>query len=84
MGLTRIGNNKVRKALNRWGDYVIDDVKRIVVETAKIIRDEAKARAPVDSGYLRDHIEMEILNGGLTAVVHVGAEYAIDVCRLRW
>lgn len=79
MGVTRFGNLKVQKALNRWGNYVISDVKRIVVETATIIRNEAKARVPVDSGDLRDSIEMEILNDGLTAIVHVGVFYAIFV-----
>lgn len=79
MGITRIGANKVRKALNRWGEAIEADVKRIVVETANLLKAEAVARAPEDTTALKQSIEVHILNDGLTAIVTVGAHYAIYV-----
>lgn len=79
MGITRIGANKVRKALNRWGEAIEADVKRIVVETANLLKAEAVARAPEDTGDLKRSIEVDILNDGLTAIVTVGVHYAIYV-----
>lgn len=75
----KIGNREMSRALNRYGDSVIRDVKRIIVETAQIILSNAKALAPVDDGNLRDSIEMEVLMGGLKAKVQVTAHYAIYV-----
>lgn len=69
----------MRRAVQRYGDSVIDEIKRIVLETAQLIQSEAKARAAVDEGALRDSIEMEIFDGGLRAVVRVTSEYAIYV-----
>ena len=79
MGITRIGANKVRKALNRWGEAIEADVKRIVVETANLLKAEAVARAPEDTGDLKRSIEVDILNDGLTAIVTVGVHYAIYI-----
>lgn len=79
MGITRIGANKVRKALNRWGEAIEADVKRIVVETAYLLKAEAVARAPEDTGDLKRSIEVDILNDGLTAIVTVGVHYAIYI-----
>lgn len=79
MGITRIGANKMRKALNRWGESIEADVKRIVVETANLLKTEAVARAPEDTGDLKKSIEVEILNDGLTAIVTVGVHYAIYI-----
>ncbi|WP_084246791.1 HK97-gp10 family putative phage morphogenesis protein [Planomicrobium okeanokoites] len=67
------------RALNRYGDSVIREVKRIVVETAQIILSNAKMLAPVDDGNLRDSIEMEVRMDGLKAKVQVTAHYAIYV-----
>lgn len=84
MSVTRFGSRALSSALRRWGNQIEDEIKRIVVETAAVIQTEARARAPVDSGYLRQSIEVEVLQGGLTAIVTVDADYAIDICRLRW
>lgn len=78
-GRVKIGNRKMQWAVAEFGDRILEEVRRIVVETAQIIQSEAKARAPVDSSNLRDSIEMEIFDGGLKAVVRVTAEYAIYV-----
>ena len=83
MGITRIGSKEVRRALKKWGSAIESDVSRIVYETARIIEAQAKALAPVDEGNLRDSIEMQI-TGEYSAVVHVGAFYAINRCRLHW
>lgn len=67
------------RAIERYGDDVLGEVKRIVVSTAQLIQSTAKALAPVDDGALRDSIEMELLQDGLTAKVTVGVEYAVYV-----
>ncbi|MEK4700366.1 HK97-gp10 family putative phage morphogenesis protein [Solibacillus sp. FSL R7-0668] len=79
MGITRFGNRQLSKALDRWGDNIIADVKRIVVETAELLKTEAVARAPHDTGDLKRSIEVTVLADGLTAIVTVGAHYAIYI-----
>lgn len=69
----------MQRAIRRYGDNVIDEVKRIIVETAYIIHSNAQALATVDEGNLRDSIEVEILPDGMTAIVRVTAHYAIYV-----
>lgn len=73
------GNRGLQRAIRRYGDDVLDEIKRIVVETAYIIHSNAQALAPVDDGNLRDSIEVELLNDGMKAVVRVTANYAIYV-----
>ncbi|MGN7409966.1 HK97-gp10 family putative phage morphogenesis protein [Sporosarcina sp. SAFN-010] len=75
----KVGNRALANALKKYGDSVIDDVKRIITETAYIIMNNAKVMAPVDDGNLRDSIEVEIVPGGMTAIVRVTANYAIYV-----
>lgn len=79
MSVTRFGSRALSSALRRWGNQIEDEIKRIVVETAAVIQTEARARAPVDSGYLRQSIEVEVLNGGLTAIVTVDASYSVFI-----
>lgn len=79
MGLTRFGAKSLQVALNKWGEDVLDRVKEIIVETGTILRNEAIARAPSDTGELKRTIEMTVAPDGLTAIVHVGVHYAIYV-----
>ena len=79
MARIKFGGQELLRAVARFEDGVLDEVKRIVYETARVIQSNAKALAPVDDGNLRDSIEMTILNGGYLAKVTVGAEYAIYV-----
>lgn len=80
MGNTiKLGNKQLSAALHRYGENVRDEVKRIITETAYIIMNNAKVMAPVDDGNLRDSIEVEIVQGGMTAIVRVTANYAIYV-----
>lgn len=78
MGITRIGNKKIQRALKKWGSDIEDKVSEIVYETARIIEAQAKALAPVDEGNLRDSIELTI-TGKFSAMVQVGTMYAIYV-----
>ena len=78
MGITRIGSKEIRRALKKWGSAIEEDISNIVYETARIIEAQAKALAPVDEGHLRDSIEMQI-TGEYSAVVHVGAHYAVYI-----
>lgn len=75
----KIGNRALSNALKKYGDGILDEVKRIVVETAYIILSNAQALAPVDDGNLRDSMEVELMPNGLTAIVRVTANYAIYV-----
>lgn len=78
-GRVTIGSRELSGVVREYSDDVLDEIKRIVVGTAQIIQSTAKALAPVDDGSLRDSIEMDVLQGGLTAKVSVGVEYAIYV-----
>ncbi|MFL0365378.1 HK97-gp10 family putative phage morphogenesis protein [Pseudobacillus sp. 179-B 2D1 NHS] len=75
----RFGGGDIARALAQYGDQVENEVKRIIAETAYIIQSNAQALAPVDDGNLRSSIEVQLLEGGLTAKVSVGAHYAIYV-----
>ena len=78
-GRVTFGSRELTRAIERYGDDVLEEVKQIVVGTAQIIQSTAKALAPVDSSALRDSIEMEVMPGGLKAKVQVTAEHAIWV-----
>ncbi|MFD2704237.1 HK97 gp10 family phage protein [Salibacterium lacus] len=75
--ITKRGDITFEKAIERFEQQIIDEVKRIVAETTEIIVSEAKALAPVDEGNLRRSIEPEYDNDGLSAMITVGAEYGI-------
>jgi len=79
MAQIKFGGHELLRAVARFEDGVLDEVKRIVYETARVIQSNAKALAPVDLGNLRDSIEVTILNGGYVAKVTVGANYAVWV-----
>ncbi|MBY0157273.1 HK97-gp10 family putative phage morphogenesis protein [Cytobacillus oceanisediminis] len=79
MANIRFGSRRLSRAVQRFGEGVIDEVKRIVVETAYMIQANARSLAPEDDGNLKNSIEVQIRDGGLTAVVTVGAHYAIYV-----
>jgi len=84
MGRVTKGWPKLARYADDYSEDIQKRVKKIVLETAQLIVSNAKARAAVDEGELRDSISMEILNGGFSAVVHVGAEHAVNVCRPYW
>lgn len=53
----------------------LDDIEKLIRLHTNTMWRLAKGYAPVDTGYLRDHIEMKI--DGLTGMVSSTAEYAI-------
>lgn len=75
----KFGNKRLEMSLERYEKHVIGKVKTIVAETAAILQSQATLLAPVDEGNLKQSIEIQFLKGGLTAIVTVGAEYAIYV-----
>ncbi|ANU28455.1 HK97-gp10 family putative phage morphogenesis protein [Planococcus versutus] len=79
MGTIKYGWPKLESHAREYADKVEKRAKQIVLETAQIIQAQVKARAPRDGGHLIDSVTLEIENGGYTAVVHVGAFYAIYV-----
>lgn len=56
----------------------LQDVKDLVKSHGARMWKNAKFFAPVDTGYLRDHIEMSIFDSGLSVRVSSTAEYAPD------
>lgn len=79
MSKITFGAKQLSAAIHKYGDAVVDDVKKIVSDTAYLIQANARSLAPEDSGDLRKSIEVEIKDGGFVAVVTVGAHYAIYV-----
>jgi len=79
MPIVGFGDKRFEFAAKQYEKYVIKEVKRIIKETAEMIATQAKALAPVDEGWLRDSIDVRYMNGGLSAYIHVAAEYAVYV-----
>lgn len=79
MGITRFGNKRVQKALQRWEKDIIDDVKDVIEQTLYFLKREIKTRVPKDTGYLMDSIEVQLAPDRLSGELHIGAEYAIYV-----
>jgi len=73
------GKKMFKRAIKEFEKEFIQEVKRVVVETAKIIQANAVALAPADDGYLKKSIEIRYFNRGLSAEIIVGAHYAIYV-----
>ena len=73
----KFGSRSLSNALKKYGEEVEREVKRIIFHTAYRIHGEAISLAPYDEGNLKGSIEVEIVDGGLTAVVRVTANYAV-------
>lgn len=69
---------QLMRAAQRFEEGLLDKVSDIVYETARLIKSQAQALAPVDDSGLKDSIEMKML-GKYNAEVTVGANYAIWV-----
>lgn len=78
-GIVTMGDKKFELAVVRYEQKYEREIKRIVAETAEIMASEAKANAPVDTGALRDSIQVDYSSDGLTASVTVGASYGAYV-----
>ena len=53
--------------------------RTLVAKSAYEIEGRAKVKAPVDTGNLRNSINTDIVNNGLTGIIHAAAEYAAYV-----
>lgn len=74
------GNKALEKYAREYRKKIVSKVRRIVLNTARLIEDTAKSLAPVDEGQLRQSIETTILSSdGLSAQVLVSAEHGIWV-----
>ncbi|NSW92317.1 MAG: HK97 gp10 family phage protein [Firmicutes bacterium] len=56
-----IGVNELIKNLEAVSDNITKDLTKAVKAGAKIVLDDAKARAPVDTGELRDNMTMRVV-----------------------
>lgn len=69
---------KMKIVSSRWGEALEskrEAVSQIVRSTAFAIEADAKSRAPVDTGFLRNSIKATIEQGEIVAKVVVGADY---------
>lgn len=73
------GNRKLQRAFDKYKEDVERHVKKVVQNTATMIFTEVKARMPRDSGAMQDSVTLKIEDNGLSAVIHIGAFYAIYV-----
>ncbi|PUB12624.1 HK97-gp10 family putative phage morphogenesis protein [Paenisporosarcina sp. OV554] len=78
-GHISFGSGKLSKALKQYGEGIENEMKYIITQTAYLIQANAKSLAAFDDGNLKDSIEVEFKNGGLTAIVRVTASYAVYV-----
>ncbi|ASF54196.1 HK97 gp10 family phage protein [Bacillus velezensis] len=73
---------QMQRATSEFGNRVIDDIKQLVTDTAELIYSHAVLNAPtaaIDGGNLKNSIEIDYQEGGLRAVISVGADYAVYV-----
>lgn len=69
-----VGMEKLQKKLKK--NVNMDDVKRVVRHNGAEMQEKAQQNAPVDTGYLKRSIQLEITDRGMTSEVEPTAEYA--------
>lgn len=77
--ITKRGYIEFDRAVEQFEKKLIKRIKGIVAETAEIAVAQMKALVPVDEGNLRKSIDVTYYNGGLSAVITVGAHYGIYI-----
>lgn len=80
--ITKRGYIEFDKAVDKFEKRMIRELKRVVAETTEMAVAQMKALAPVseiDGGNLRKSIDVTYFKGGLSAVITIGAFYAIYV-----
>lgn len=78
----RYGDKGFELAVDEFEKQYINDIKKIIATTAELMVSQMKALAPVseiDGGNLRNSIDVAYYNGGLNAVINVGASYGIYI-----
>jgi len=73
------GERELYKALRRLGNAVDPDrIERVLVQAAELITEDAKARAPVKTGKLRDSIKVKVwMKRGAKTVVLAAVDHNI-------
>ena len=79
MAKVTYGNWDLVKELENYEKDMEKWAKKGIAKTTLAIYNTATALAPVDLGKLRDSIQFEFMDGGLTGKINVGASYAIFV-----
>lgn len=79
IGIEIAGVKRFQRTVQRFEKEYINAIKRVIAETAEIIKSQAQALAPEDDGNLRKSIEIEFYNKGLSAKIIVGAHYGVYV-----
>lgn len=57
----------------------LDDFKKVVKMRSAKLQERSKYYAPVRTGYMRDHINLDITNNGFTGIVESHANYGAFV-----
>lgn len=76
-------NKKELREFEEWLDDIYyelrDDVSKLIVEAGEVALRSAKDNAPVDTGYMRRNIRMEVEQSGdnITSTVYSNAEYSL-------
>lgn len=70
-----IEDKEFRKWLRKTETGIAKELKDTLASYTASIEDLAKQLCPVDTGYLRSSITMEIKSGGTVGIVRVGAYY---------
>lgn len=73
------GLEKAAANINKYTADKLDGIKRVIAESTVSIQSDAVSLAPEDTGNLKNSINFNITNKGLTGEVYAGAEYAPDV-----
>lgn len=68
-----VGMEKLQRKLKK--NVQLDDVKRVVRHNGAEMQVKAQQNAPVDTGYLKRSIGLEITDGGMSAEVEPAADY---------
>jgi len=79
IGIRMNGRNDFIRTVNKFEREYIREVKAVIARTAQMIKSQAQALAPVDDGNLRDSIEINYFNRGLSAEIIVGSHYGVYV-----
>lgn len=69
-----VGMEKLQKKLKKNVDMT--EVKRKVRKHGGQLQEKAMRNAPVDTGFLKQHINLDIGDGGMSAEVEPTADYA--------
>ena len=67
--------NNIQRGLKQYKKKVLDEVRKGIANTAAKQMTNASSAAPVDTGNLKQSIDLDIKDGGFEATVTVGAHY---------